>query len=71
MTPSEFARSELSGFLEKVDAGNMDKAVIIRALLDAAAEALVEITSVEDTQNELSFIANNISGDEDYSFMRP
>jgi hypothetical protein len=71
MTPSEFARSELSGFLEKVDAGNMDKAAIIRALLDATAEALVEITSVEDAQNELSFIANNISGDEDYSFMRP
>jgi hypothetical protein len=71
MTPSEFARSELSGILEKVDAGNMDKAAIIRALLDSAAEALVEITSVEDTQNELSFIANNISGDEDYSFMRP
>jgi len=36
MTPSEFARSELSGILEKVDAGNMDKAAIIRALLDAA-----------------------------------
>ncbi|MEL0090422.1 MAG: hypothetical protein VW714_08080 [Rhodospirillales bacterium] len=71
MTPSEFARSEFTAFIENVDAANMDKPAAIRALLDTAASALAEISSIEDAKNELSFIAANIGDEEDYSFMRP
>ena len=71
MTPSEFARNKFTAFIENVDAANMDKPAAIRALLDTAASALAEISSIEDAKNELSFIAANIGAEEDYSFMRP
>lgn len=71
MTPSEFARNKFTAFIEKVDAANMDKPAAMRALLDTAASALAEISSIEDAKNELSFIAANIGDEEDYSFIRP
>jgi len=72
MTPSEFARTELSALLEKAKTSSVDEQAALRALLDAAAGALLERSNAEDVQNELSFIARNLLGDEeDYSFMRP
>ena len=71
MTPSEFARAEIAGILEKAAVSNVDAEAALRALLDAAAAQLAERTSAEDAQNELSFISNNLGDDEDYSFMRP
>jgi hypothetical protein len=71
MTASEFERNEFTAFIEKVDATNMDKPAAIRALLDTAASALAEISSIEDAKNALSFIAANIGDEEDYSSMRP
>ncbi len=72
MTPSEFARAELSAILKKAKASSVDEQAALRALLDAAASALLERSNAEDVQNELSFIARNLLGDEeDYSFMRP
>lgn len=71
MTPSEFARAEVTALVEKATAANVDEAAALRAILDAAAAALAERSSAEDVQNELTFIAGNLGDDEDYSFMRP
>lgn len=71
MTPSEFARREIAGMLEKAAAENVDAPAALRSILDSAAAALAETSGVEDAQNELTFIANNLGDEEDYSFMRP
>lgn len=71
MTPSEFARAELTRMLEQAEAQHVDGPAALRSLLDAAAAALAERSGMEDAQNELTFIARNMGDDEDYSFMRP
>ena len=71
MTPSEFARAEVAAMMEKAAAENVDQPAALRALLDATASTLAEVSGVEDAQNELTFIARNIGDEEDYSFMRP
>lgn len=71
MTPSEFARAEMSRMMETAKAENVDSPAALRSLLDAAAAALAEVSGVEDAQNELNFIAQNLGDDEDHVFMRP
>lgn len=71
MTPSEFARAELSRMMEAAKSGNIEGPAALRSLLDAAAAALAEESGIEDAQNELNFIAQNMGDDEDHVFMRP
>tara|TARA_R110002074_G_scaffold176791_6_gene340254 strand:- start:173 stop:394 length:222 start_codon:yes stop_codon:yes gene_type:complete len=42
-----------------------------RALLDQAIELLLKEQSPEAVASELEFVARNLDGDEDNSFMRP
>jgi hypothetical protein len=71
MTPAEFARAELTRIIDAAKAENVDGPAALRSLLDAAAAALADVSSVEDAQNELTFIAQNMGDDEDHVFMRP
>jgi hypothetical protein len=71
MTPSEFARAEVTALLEKASAQNVDKGAALRAILDTTAAALAEQSGVEEAQSELTFIAGNLGDDEDHVFMRP
>jgi hypothetical protein len=71
MTPSEFARAELTRIMEAAKVENVDGPAALRSLLDAAAAALADVSGVEDAQNELTFIAQNMGDDEDHVFMRP
>lgn len=71
MTPSEFARAEIAALMAKAKAENVDPPAALRALLDAAASTLAEVSGLEDARNELTFIARNMGDEEDYSFMRP
>jgi hypothetical protein len=71
MTPSEFARAEMATLIAKAASAHVDEAAALRAILDAAAAALANLSGVEDAQNELQFIAGNLGDDEDHVFMRP
>ncbi len=71
MTPSEFARAEITRIMASAKAENVDEAAALRSLLDATASALADKSGVEDAQNELTFIAQNMGDDEDHVFMRP
>lgn len=68
---TEVARSCVNKALEEAGASQISEDALARALISEAISVFKKSRSAEDIANELTFLAENLSEDEEYNFMRP
>ena len=68
---SEIAGTHVEAALAEAGRSNISEEALGRALLDQAVAILGRARSPQEIADELTFLANNIVGDEEYGFMRP
>ncbi len=71
MSIHNWARTALEQNLEAAKAGGFTEELALRALLSAVVERSAALRSAEDLAQELTFLADNLDPERDYSFMRP
>ncbi|MBL4906977.1 MAG: hypothetical protein JKX94_05950 [Sneathiella sp.] len=57
--------------LDGAAASSISEDALARALIGEAIEVLKKNRSAEDISNEVTFLAENIGEEDDYTFMRP
>lgn len=67
----EWARREVAASLARGEEQGFDTVLVLRALLSAVVERNGAVRSRQDLAHELQFLADNLDGERDYSFMRP
>ena len=68
---SEIVERHVADLIAEARPLGLAEETIGRALLDSAVALLSVGRSPEQVAEELSFIAANLGGDEEYAFMRP
>lgn len=68
---TETARSCVNAALEEAAANKVSQDALARALIGEAIAIYKKTRSAEDISNELIFLAENLSEEDDYTFMRP
>lgn len=71
MTLHQWARAALAQQLESARDSGLDETLALRALLSVLVERSAQVRDVVDLAHELQFLADNLDGERDYSFMRP
>jgi hypothetical protein len=66
-----WARQALRQALDEAGKAGHEESLALRALLGVLVERSSEIRGGEDLRQELLFLADNLDGERDYSFMRP
>lgn len=67
----QWARQVIEQSLQGIEVQGFDQALALRALLNAAIERNRVTRSATDLAAELQFLADNLDGEREYSFMRP
>ncbi|MBL4740571.1 MAG: hypothetical protein JKY12_06225 [Sneathiella sp.] len=70
-TATETARSCVNAALEEANRHQISEDAVAGALITEAISVFKKSRSNVDIANEIIFIAENLSEDEDYNFMRP
>ena len=68
---SEIVRRHVDAAMAEAAGVGLPADVVGRALVDAAVELLGRERSPRQVAEELTFVAGNIAGEEEYGFMRP
>lgn len=68
---TELARSCVNTALQEAKVAQFSEDAIARALISEAIAIYKKSRSSEDIANEFVFLAENLSEDDDYTFMRP
>ncbi len=68
---TEVARSCVNNAVAEAEVSKISEDALARALIGEALSIYKKTRSAEDIANELTFLAENLSEDEEYNFMRP
>ncbi len=71
MSTYEIARSSITSALEEAAANAIPENDLLHAMLVSLVEIYKAKRGIEDTREALQFQAENLTGDEDFAFMRP
>ncbi|AYF88402.1 MULTISPECIES: hypothetical protein [unclassified Pseudomonas] len=67
----DWARTALEQSLEAAKREGFSDELALRALLSAVVERSAMLRPADDLAQELTFLADNLDPERDYSFMRP
>ncbi|MDH4561517.1 hypothetical protein [Pseudomonas sp. BN411] len=67
----DWARAALGQSLEAAKRDGFSEELVLRALLSAVVEHSAKLRPADDLAQELTFLAENLDPERDYSFMRP
>ena len=70
-TATDTARSCVNTALAEAKENSVSEDAVARALITEAIAVFKKTRSSDDISSELTFIAENLSEEEDYNFMRP
>jgi len=68
---TETARSCVNAALEEANRNQISEDAVARALITEAISVFKKSRSNADIADEITFIAENLSEEEEYNFMRP
>lgn len=67
----DWARQQVEQALQDAEAQNVEPLLALRALLAVVVERSQAVRPPADLAAELQFLADNLDGERDYTFMRP